>query len=101
MRADRHGAPRRFRQYWKSWLALSLLVAVAGGFVLTTASAGHRTADAFPGFAERHGYDVIVYSGTRLPQLTGLPHVSSATPVPVTVSDRRWLRVLPQADRHR
>ena len=76
----------RFRQYWKAWLALSLLVAVAGGFVLTTASAGHRTADAFPGFAERHGYDVIVYSGTRLPQLTGLPHVSSATPVPVTVS---------------
>ena len=76
----------RFRQYWKPWLALSLLVALAGGFVLTTASAGHRTADAFPGFAERHGYDVIVYSRTRLPQLTGLPHVSSATPVPVTVS---------------
>ena len=76
----------RFRQYWKSWLALSLLVAVAGGFVLTTASAGHRTADAFPGFAARHGYDVIVYSGKRLPQLSRLPHVSSATPVPVTVS---------------
>jgi ABC-type lipoprotein release transport system permease subunit len=76
----------RFRQYWKAWLALSLLVAVAGGFVLSTASAGHRTADAFPGFAERHGYDVIVYSGKRLPQLTGLPHVSSATPVPVTVA---------------
>ena len=40
----------RFRQYWKAWLALSLLVAMAGGFVLSTASAGHRTADAFPGF---------------------------------------------------
>ena len=77
----------RFRQYWKSWLVLGLLVAVAGGFVLTTASAGHRTADAFPGFAARHGYDVIVYSGKKLPQLAGLPHVSSATPVPVTVSD--------------
>ena len=24
----------RFRQYWKSWLALSVLVALAGGFVL-------------------------------------------------------------------
>ena len=77
----------RFRQYWKSWLALSLLVAVAGGFVLTTASAGHRTADAFPGFAARHGYDVIVYSEEQpLPQLAGLPHVSSVTPVPATVS---------------
>jgi hypothetical protein len=77
----------RFRQYWKSWLALSLLVAVAGGFVLITASAGHRTADAFPRFAARHGYDVIVYSGQPLPQLARAPHVSSATPVPVTVSD--------------
>ena len=55
----------RSRQYWKSWLALSLLVALAGGFVLTTASAGHRTADAFPGFAARHGYDAIVYSEER------------------------------------
>ena len=78
----------RSRQYWKSWLALSLLVAVAGGFVLTTASAGHRTADAFPGFAARHGYDAIVYSEEQLPlpKLAGLPHVSSVTPVPATVS---------------
>jgi hypothetical protein len=76
----------RFRQYWKSWLALSLLVAVTGGFVLATAAAGHRTADAFPEFAARHGYDVIVYSGPKLPQLTRLPHVSSVTPVPVAIS---------------
>jgi hypothetical protein len=77
----------RFRQYWKPWLALSLLVAVAGGFVLTTASAGHRTADAFPGFVARHGYDVIVYSGKRLPQLSRLPHVTSVTPALVTYND--------------
>jgi FtsX-like permease family len=76
----------RFRQYWKAWLALSLLVAVTGGFVLTTAAAGHRTADAFPGFAARHGYDVIVYSGRPLPRLSRLSHVSSVTPVPVPVS---------------
>jgi hypothetical protein len=74
----------RSRQYWKSWLALSLLVAVAGGFVLTTASAGHRTSHAFPEFAARHGYDVIVYSGHRVPQLSRLPHVTSATPAVVT-----------------
>ena len=76
----------RFRQYWKAWLALSLLVAVAGGFVLTTASAGHRTANAFPEFVVRHGYDAIVYSGKPLPQLGRLPRVSAVTPVPVPVS---------------
>ena len=76
----------RSRRYWKSWLALGLLVAVAGGFVLTTAAAGHRTANAFPEFRARHGYDVIVYSGQRLPQLARVPRVSSVTPVPVTVS---------------
>jgi len=76
----------RFRQYWKSWLALSLLVAVAGGFVMTAAAAGHRTAAAFPDFAARHGYDVIVYSGQPLPQMTRLPHVASVTPVLVTIN---------------
>ena len=63
----------RFRQYWKSWLALSVLVALAGGFVLATAAAGRRTAAAFPEFTARHGYDVIVYSGQPLPQLARLP----------------------------
>jgi ABC-type lipoprotein release transport system permease subunit len=77
----------RFRQYWKSWLALSLLVAVAGGFVLIAASAGHRTANAFPDFRARHGYDVIAYSGQPLPRISTLPQVSSVTPVPVTISD--------------
>jgi hypothetical protein len=72
----------RFRQYWKPWLALSVLVAVAGGFVLATTAAGRRTATAFPGFAARHGYDVIVYSRKPLPQLAQLPHVVSVTPAP-------------------
>ena len=72
----------RLRQHWKSWLALSVLVAVAGGFVLATTAAGRRTAAAVPGFTARHGYDVIVYSGRQLPQLTRLPHVVSVTPVP-------------------
>jgi FtsX-like permease family len=76
----------RFRQHWKSWLALSVLVAVAGGFVMTAAAAGRRTAAAFPEFAARHGYDVIVYSGQPLPQLTRLPDVASVTPVLVPIS---------------
>jgi ABC-type lipoprotein release transport system permease subunit len=78
----------RSRQYWKSWLALSVLVAVAGGFVLATAVAARRTAAAFPQFADRHGYDVIVYSGQPLPQLARLPHVASAVPVPAAFSGK-------------
>jgi ABC-type lipoprotein release transport system permease subunit len=71
----------RFRQYWKSWLALSVLVAVTGGFVLATTAAARQTAAAFPGFTARHGYDVIVYSEQPKPQLTRLPHVTSLAPV--------------------
>jgi MacB-like periplasmic core domain/FtsX-like permease family len=72
----------RSRQYWKSWLALSVLVAVAGGFVLSAAVTARRTAAAFPGFTARHGYDVIVYSEQPRPQLTRLPHVASLALVP-------------------
>ena len=91
----------RFRRcYWKSWLALGLLVAAAGGFVLTTASAGHRTADAFPRFTARHGYDVIVYSGQPLPQLARLSHNFLGQGGAHHHQRHRWLRVLPQADRH-
>ena len=81
MRAVVMVAPGRFRRHWKSWLALSVLVAVAGGFVLATAAAGRRTAAAFPDFVARHGYDVVVYSGQPLPDLARLPHVASVTPV--------------------
>jgi len=76
----------RFRRYWKSWLALSVLVAVAGAFVMATVAAGRRTAATFPEFVARHGYDVIVYSGRPLPQMTRLPHVASVTPVTVPLS---------------
>jgi hypothetical protein len=78
----------RFRQYWKSWLALSLLIAVAGGFVLSAAMAGRRTAAAFPDFVARHGYDIVVYSLRPLPQLARLPDVASATPVLAPITDQ-------------
>jgi hypothetical protein len=61
-----------------------VLVALAGGFVLASAAAGRRTAAALPGFTARHGYGVIVYSGTPLPQLTRLPHAVAVTSVPAT-----------------
>ncbi len=69
----------RLRQYWTSWLALSVLVAVIGGFVLAAAVTGRRTAAAFPGFVARHGYDVVVYAGHPLPQLPALPQVAHVT----------------------
>ena len=71
----------RLRQYWKSWLALSLLVAVAGGFVLAALVAAHRTATALPGFVARHGDNVVAYSPRPLPQLARLPDVASVTQV--------------------
>jgi ABC-type lipoprotein release transport system permease subunit len=72
----------RLRQHWKAWLALSVLVAVAGGFVLAATAAARRTAAAFPEFTARHGYDDIAYSGQPLPQLSRVPNVRSVTPVP-------------------
>src|SRR5689334_11161954 len=71
----------RRRQFWKSWLALSVLVAVTAGFVLAAIAAGQRTAAAFPGFRARHGYDLIVYSLKPMPQLARDRHVTSVTPV--------------------
>jgi hypothetical protein len=71
----------RFRQHWRSWLALSVLVALAGGSVLAVTATARRTAAAIPGFAARHGYDVVVYSGHPLPQLARQPQVASVTPV--------------------
>jgi hypothetical protein len=37
-----------FRRQWKSWLLLTVLIAVASGFVLASTAAGRRTDSAFP-----------------------------------------------------
>ena len=50
-----------FRRQWRSWLLLTLLIAVASGFVLAATAAGGRTDSAFPRYVASHGYDVIVY----------------------------------------
>ena len=70
----------RLRQHWRSWLALSALVALVGGLVIAAAAAGRRTAAAFPGFVTRHGYDAVVYSGRPHPELARLPQVAHLTP---------------------
>lgn len=69
----------RLRQFWKSWLALSLLVAVVGGLVLAAASSGRRTTAAFPDFVARHGYDALVYGAPPLSRLTHLPAGAQVT----------------------
>jgi hypothetical protein len=71
----------RLRQHWRSWLALTALVALVGGFVMAAASTGRRTGGAFPGFVARHGYDALVYSGHPLPGLARIPQVALVTPV--------------------
>jgi hypothetical protein len=70
----------RLRQHWRSWLALSGLIALVGGLVIAAAAAGRRTAAAFPGFVARHGYDAVVYSGRPHPELARLPQVAHLTP---------------------
>jgi putative ABC transport system permease protein len=50
------------RQRWASWLALSLLIALAGGIVLAGVSAAQRTSSAFPDFNARYGGDAGVFS---------------------------------------
>ena len=71
----------RLRQHWRSWLALAILVALVGGFVIAAAATGRRTAAAFPGFVARHGYDALVYSGYPLPGLAHIPQVVRVTPI--------------------
>ena len=70
----------KLRRHWRSWLLLSLLIAVASGFVLAGTAAGGRTDSAFPRYVASHGYDAIVYSTQPLPRLARLPEVAQVTP---------------------
>jgi hypothetical protein len=71
------------RRRWRSWLALTLLIAVVGGVVMASAGAGRRTAAAFPTFVQTHGYDAAIYSSGPLPQLARYPAVARLTAVPI------------------
>ena len=71
----------KLRRHWRSWLLLSLLIAVASGFVLAATAAGRRTDSAFPRYVTSHGYDAIVYTIRPLPGLARLPEVAQVTPV--------------------
>jgi hypothetical protein len=72
----------QLRQHGKSWLALTMLVALVGGLVMAATTTARATAAAFPGFVARYGYDSVVY--TARPLRRGWPPL---TPVPY-----RWTR---------
>ena len=69
------------RQRWRSWLLLSLLVALVSGLVLASAAACRRTASAFPRFKAAHGYDAFVLSLRPAPEIAARPEVASVTPL--------------------
>ena len=70
------------RRRWRSWLALALLVALAGGSVMAAVAAGRRTSSAFPSFVARYGYDALLESVKPLPSVIALPGVESAMELP-------------------
>ena len=72
-----------FRHRWRSWLLLSLLIALVSGLVLAGAATGRRTASAFPRFKAAHGYDAFLLSLVPAPRLIARPEVASATPLGV------------------
>jgi hypothetical protein len=71
----------KLRRYWRSWLLLTVLIAIVSGFVLAATAAGNRTDSAFPRYVARHGYDAIVYTAEPLPGLARLPGVAQVTTV--------------------
>jgi len=77
-----------FRRQWRSWVLLSLLIAVASGFVLASTAAGRRTDAAFPRYVASHGYDAIVYTGQPLPKLGPQDGVAQVTPVQMPFYDQ-------------
>lgn len=72
-----------FRRRWRSWLALSILVAVVSGVVLAAVAAGNRTAAAYPRFLAAHSFDATVYNNQPVPQLSHLAEVTSVIEGPI------------------
>ncbi len=64
------------RHRWRSWIALSVLVALVGGLVLAAMAAGRRTESAFPRFVASRGFDVVVYAVQPIAGLNRLPGVT-------------------------
>ncbi len=103
----------KLRRYWRSWLLLSLLIAIVSGFALAATAAGDRTDSAFPRYVASHGYDAIVYTDKALPQLARQPGVTQVVPIQMPfegkpacscgpmAEDTFAIREVRQADLHR
>jgi ABC-type lipoprotein release transport system permease subunit len=66
------------RHRWRSWLALSLLIAVVVGVVLAGVQTARRTATALPRFEAVHGFDTFAYAVVPIPDAGRLPGVTAA-----------------------
>jgi hypothetical protein len=71
----------KLRHHWRSWVLLTMLIAIVSGFVLAATAAGDRTDSAFPRYVAQHGYDAIVYTTKPLPELARQPGVAQLTTV--------------------
>lgn len=71
----------QFRQQWRPWLALTLLIALVSGFTMAAAATARRTESAVPRFVAAHGYDAILYPFKPLPTLRTSPGVAAVTEV--------------------
>ncbi len=69
------------RQRWRSWLALTLLVALVVGFVLAGAQTARRTATAWPRFEAVHGFDTFAYAPTPIRDPAALAGVATAVQI--------------------
>jgi len=78
----------KLRRYWRSWLLLTVLIAIVGGFVLAATAAGDRTDSAFPRYLARHGYDAIVYTSPEQGRLAPQPEIAQVVRVPMPFYDR-------------
>ena len=65
------------RHRWRSWVALTLLVALVVGLVLAGVQTARRTATAWPRYEAVHGFDTFAYAPDPL-DVAALPGVTTA-----------------------
>jgi ABC-type lipoprotein release transport system permease subunit len=74
------------RHRWRSWLALTVLIALVVGLVLAGAQTARRTSTAWSSFEAAHGFDVLAYSPSPIRDVAALPDVVTAVHVTTPVT---------------
>jgi ABC-type lipoprotein release transport system permease subunit len=75
-----------FRHRWRSWLSLSLLIALVSGLTLAASAAGRRSDSAFTRYEAAHGYDAFLFAIKPIPKIATLPVVATSTLVGLPTS---------------